>query len=55
MVDGVVLMQPLVRVVPKALTIDLDLITVRDLYRILKHNQGYIDGDSRKLVVWCKK
>ena len=48
-------MKPIVSIVPKALTIELDLLTVQDMVNILKVNEGYVDGDRRQLVVWCKK
>jgi len=48
-------MKPLVRPVINGLTIDLDIVTVTEMQNILKRNQGYVDGNKRKLVVWCKK
>jgi len=56
-------MRPIVRIVPKALTIDLDakdingneFVTVNDTYNLLKRNYGYIDGDSHQIVVYKKK
>ena len=52
---GVGILKPLVQPVIKGLTIDLDLVTVAEMQSILKRNQGYVDGNKRKLVVWCKK
>jgi len=48
-------MKSLVRPVINGLTIDLDIVTVAEMQNILKRNQGYVDGNKRKLVVWCKK
>lgn len=35
------------------MTIDLDLCSMNDLVNVLSHNEGYIDGDARKLVIYC--
>ena len=43
------------KIVPHALTIDLDLVSVYDMYKILQQHQGYVDGDRRQLIVWCVK
>jgi len=48
-------MKPLVRPVINGLTIDLDIVTVAEMQNILKRNQGYVDSNKRKLVVWRKK
>ena len=48
-------MKPLVHSVPKGLTINLDMISIGDMVAILDQNQGYVDGDWKQLVVWCKK
>jgi len=48
-------MMPIISVVPKALTIELDMISIAEMENILKHNQGYVDGDRKQLIVWCKK
>lgn len=45
----------IIRVVPNALTIDLDLVSVQEMVAILKRNPGYVDGDSRRLVIFGKK
>lgn len=48
-------MKPLVCIVPSALTIGLDILTVRDYVKVLKKNKGYIDGDQRQLVIFGEK
>jgi len=56
-------MRPLVRIVPNALTIDLDAkdingneyVTVEATCKLLERNYGYIDGDSHQIVIYGKK
>ena len=56
-------MKPIVSIVLKALTIDLDakdingkeFVTVDLLTKIGIHNNVYVDADRRQLVVWGKK
>lgn len=48
-------MQHVIRIVPRALTIDLDLVSIKEMEAVLKVNQGYVDGDRKQLIVWCKK
>jgi len=52
----------IVSIVPRALTIDLDavdingneFVQIKDISDILSKNNGYIDGDRRQIVIWCK-
>jgi len=56
-------MKPLIWIVPRALTIDLnakdingnEFITVEDTSKLLADNYGYIDGDTHQIVILGRK
>ena len=48
-------MKPLISATPKALTIDINLLTINEIQNILKRNQGYVDSKRQQLIVWGKK
>ena len=48
-------MKSLIQPIPNALTIDIKLLSIKEMDDILKVNTGYVDRNSKKLVVFRRK